>query len=595
MRDEELGVSRDTNINVDEIYANATAENGEVRSQSAEKEDKAAMTLQSLISSQRKPFESVPAKEFLEEKKEEELSPLEAAIKSKKSASGFVGEEDDPDEDRLRPLSDSDRRRDDMEHKLAEIDDLTKKSKAVIAIKKPQTKPEYVELMDDISQVQVDPETGEATFVPNSKYIIAKTPEVLAEIEKLEKNKAEGIEPEEGQQEYLDATEVMNDARKQNLVHILIDKTGLGPQITFDDEEKKAIQSTNMIHLVEVEDKDLRMVEFDRQDQTISFLQAIDKYQLSVSKAPMSFPASGFKADMTGLTFGEFADIALDPGDESTDYISFDKMNRRLYTIYNHMVNISIGGFKDYEDFLKKFAYVDVPLAIYGLTIVTQPEEDELVLTCNVESCKSRIPYKYQPRSIIDFDSADIKYLDAIREVNECAPEDRMKVALESPVRKVRRIQMPYCKYLVDFRTISCYEYLYGVLDYVNKIQEEVDKYEDDDPALYELNKKVALIPILNSIGMILIPKSDGSYYAIKKVSDIMEALLSMKPADIDILWAAFREYQAKFYIGFSLKNIECPKCHHKTKSIPITPDELVFLITQRLGSTEISFDNFRY
>lgn len=74
-----------------------------------------------------------------------------------------------------------------------------------------------------------------------------------------------------------------------------------------------------------------------------------------------------------------------------------------------------------------------------------------------------------------------------------------------------------------------------------------------------------------------------------------MDALLSMPPADIDILWAAYREYQSIYYIGFSLKNIECPKCHHKTPSIPITPDELVFLIAQRLGSTEISFDNFRY
>jgi hypothetical protein len=259
------------------------------------------------------------------------------------------------------------------------------------------------------------------------------------------------------------------------------------------------------------------------------------------------------------------------------------------------MVNISIGSFKDYEDFLKKFAYVDVPLAIYGLTIVTQPEEDELVLSCNVETCKSRIPYKYQPRSIIDFDSADVKYLEMIDAINECPPEDRLKLALESPVRKVRRIQMKYCKYLVDFRTISCYEYLYNVLDYVNKVQEELDKYEDDDPKLYELQKKVALVPILNSIGMIAIPRKNGGYFAVTKIEDMMDALLSMPPADIDILWAAYREYQSIYYIGFSLKNIECPKCHHKTPSIPITPDELVFLIAQRLGSTEISFDNFRY
>ena len=527
---------------------------------------------------------------------EEELSPLDEMIQERnQGGKGFVTEEEDPEaEAALRTALDTDQRREELVEKMDELDDMAIKAKAIVGIRKPESQGEYALMMDDLDQIQIDPETKEVTYIPKSDWFIPRTPEVEEEIKRINEAKEKGEEAP-SEDKYQDVGDIVNNHEKDALVHILIDKTGLGQNISFDPEEKQKLTESTLIHLVEVEDKELKMVEFEKPDPNTSFMDAIGAYQLSVSKVPMTFPASGFKAEMTGLTFGEFADIALDPGDNSSDYIDYDKMRRRMYVIYKHMVNVSIGEFKTFEEFLSKFAYIDMPLAIYGLTIATQPEMDELTFNCKQKDCGKNFNFQYSPRSIIDFDSADVEYLKRVDEINSCAPQDRIALADESPVRRIKRIVMPQSGWIIDLRMASCGEYLEKILSYVNDIQEKADAMEENDPELNEIQKKVAFIPVLHSISQVGIPGGGGKIYRISEPDQIMETLLAMPPADINVLYAVQSKYQSNYYIGFSLKKVKCPHCKHEIESIPITPDELVFLIAQRLGNTEISFDNTLY
>ena len=565
-------------------------ENGTISGETAEEKDtnvESNATLKSLISN---------SDVSTEKTEEEELSPLDKMIKQRNQGySGLVTEEEDPEaEGALRNPLDTDKRREELVEKMDELDDMTIKSKAIVGIRKPESPGEYALMMDDLDQIQIDPKTKEVTFIPESQWFIPKTPEVEEEIKKINEAKESGNEVE-SDKDYQDVGNIVKEHDKEELVHVLIDKTGLGQNISFDPEEKQKLAESTLIHLVEVEDKELKMVEFEKPDPNTSFMDAIGAYQLSVSKVPMTFPASGFKAEMTGLTFGEFADIALDPGDNSSDYIDYDKMRRRMYVIYKHMVNVSIGEFKSFEDFLSKFAYIDMPLAIYGLTIATQPEMDELTFNCKQEGCGKNFNFKYSPRSIIDFDSADVEYLKRVDEINSCAPQDRISLVEEAPVRRIRRILMPQSGWIVDLRMASCGEYLEKILSYVNDIQEKADAMEETDPELNEIQKKVAFIPVLHSISQVGIPGDGGKIYRISEPDQIMDSLLAMPPADINVLYAVQAKYQSNYYIGFSLKKVKCPHCKHVIDSIPITPDELVFLIAQRLGNTEISFDNTLY
>ena len=530
----------------------------------------------------------------IKEEEKEELSPLDKAIMTRNSGStGLKIADEEPEEDLRNPI-DTDERRKELKEKVEELDDMAIRTKAIVGVLKPESPGEFAQMMDDIEQIQIDPETKEVTFIPQSKWFIPKTPEVEEEIKKINEAKEKG-EEYEGEKEYHEVDTMVKDHQKETLVHILIDKTGLGQNIEFDPDEKEKLAESTLIHLVEVEDKELKMVEFQKPDPNVPFMKAVQAYQLSVSKVPMTFPASGFKAEMTGLTFGEFADIALDPGDNSSDYIDYDKMRRRMYVVYTHMINVSIGDFKSFEEFLSKFAYADMQLAIYGLVIATQPEMDELQFNCKQAGCGKNFNFTYSPRSIIDFDTADIKYLERVAEINDCAPQDRLTLAEESPVRKVRRFVMPQSGWLLDLRMASCGEYLDKILSYVNDIEETADALDENDPALIDIQKKVGFIPVLHSIAQIGIPGDGGKIYRIAEPDQIMDALLAMPPADINVLYAAQNKYQANYYIGFSLKNVKCTHCHHVIDKIAITPDELVFLIAQRLGNTEISFDNSLY
>lgn len=602
----EDGVKRNEDLTVASLISNTGASQPESKPDAVPATEEAPVeshdnkTLKGLITS----TTSEQTPDTSANEPQEELSPLDAAIQAKNSGEtgGFVTEAANPDDEAaLRNPLDTDERREDLVKKMDEIDMLSLKAKAVIGIKKPKSPGEYALMMDDINNIEINPDTGEILKVPASEWFIARTPEVEEEIKKIGIDKpAQDPETDDGnentQKEYhdIDVDTVMKESEKDRVVHILIDKTGLGQDISFNEEEKEKLATSNLIHLVEVEDRDLQMVSFEKPEAEDSFLTAISKYQLSVSKVPMTFPASGFKAEMTGLSFGEYSDIALNPGDNSTDYVDYDKMRRRMYVVYKHMVNSSIGDFKTFEEFLDKFAYVDLALAVYGLVIATQPEMDELTFTCK-EGCGKTFTYKYSPRSIIDFESADMGYLQKIEEINTAAPQDRQRLAEQSAVRRVNRIKLSQSGWIVDIGMISCGDYLTKMISYVNDIYEKVDSMDENDPQLDEIGKKLNLLPILHSIRLIAIPSANGKYLALDTVEKIIDGILSMPPADFNVLTAACSKYIGNYHIGFAMKNVECTHCHKTIESMTITPDELVFLIAQQLGNTEISFDNFLY
>lgn len=493
---------------------------------------------------------------------------------------------------KLRANTDTDDSRRGYEAELSEQQELADKAALVYVYNRPTNEKENAELMIEISQVEQDAD-GNVIVPENAKYIVPKTPELVAKKEQMEAAGEDTETPSETQETTGALSNAMEDPqiaarkeKKQELVKILIDKTGLGANFEFDAEEQKAIENSTMIHLVEVEDMKLDTIEIERPDDGTPFMQAIDAYKASVSKAPMTFPASGFKADMTGLSWGEFSDITLDVSDTAEDYINFDKIYKKLSVIYNNMKNISIGAFANFEQFLKHFAYVDVQLATYGLLIATQPEEDTITLVCNKSECKKRFNYTYSPRTIINFDSANSEMLEQIDAINTVAPEGRLKLAEASRVNKFKRIKLPTSGYIVDLGFASCYDYLYGILALIKKFTDE-DVPQDD--TRWELSG------MLQGVRGIYLPTGTGRYMAATTPENIVDVLnTAIPPEDVKVLNAAYAQYISQYYIEFRLKNVECPHCHTKTKEIAITPDELVFLIHQRQRGTQIAFDNFQ-
>lgn len=524
-----------------------------------------------------------------EPEKPQAMSAIDQAIAEKRSTTaGFVDdvEASKAEQAPIRPSYDSDEAREEFSSKMDEMEHDVDKAKKVVVIRQPTNPAEYAQMITEVDAVVIGDDGG-AIVPEDAIYIIPKTPEVIARMEELKKQQESGEDVAE-QTSDIQEVEDAQQKYKDTVVRILIDKTGMGANIHFDNEESKAIEVADVIQLCEVEDQDLRIIDVERpEDDGTPFMQAVESHQLSVSKVPMTFPGSGFKAQMCGLSWGEYADITLDTDTETADdYLNFDKLYKRYSTIYNNMKNVSVGPFESFEDFLRNFAHDDSPLALYGLLLATQPEVDSLYMNCQKSGCKKRFLYKYSPRGVIDLETASNEMLSALESITESTPDNRMTLFKNSRVNKRKRIKLGVSEYLVDIGLASAYDYLYQILPIVQEYSAIEDTMSDTDP-------RKSIPAMLLGVRAVYIPSKNGSYIATRNAHDIADAILSLPTQDAVVLEAAVQAYRGQFQVGFSLKNIECPYCHNKTKRVPIDVDTLVFQIRLRQINTHVTVKNF--
>ena len=564
----------------------------ETKNEEIKVEKDSTLNLQSLMSN----TEETPVSE------EKEVLPIDEAIKNKQSGIVATDEEMKASQEEGGPLKnvfETPERDEDVKEKVNELNETTEKAKLVTIIRKPRNQGEDAEMMSEIDSVTVD-ENGNVIVPEGAKYIIPR--EVAHELKK-EELKEEEIKEEESKEPVTMKAEDVTDEdlekaeKRKTKINIIIDKTGLGRDVAFTDKENKLITESNEIHVTEVENLELETMEIDyanNDDDDMSFMDDIEKHQLSVSKQNMVFPASGFKADLLGLSWGELADITIAYDDsDNEDYLNYDKMRKKATVVYKRMTNISCGAFESFDDFLKKFAFVDLNLATYGLVIATNPEKDSIGFRCQKKECGKQFNHTFLTRSLIDFDTAGDKYLEEIRKIAEASSyEEYVKIAESSDVRKVTRMKLPTSKYVLEVGPISMYDYLENVLSVINRLKEEEEEAEEEGKEFDDV--RVELSFLLQVVRAINIPTKSGKYRRITNGMKMLNILAEFTPStDIEIISAIYQKCIAQYGVEFSVKNVVCPDCGYVTGSVPVTPDELVFYARQRLINTSVVVDNF--
>jgi hypothetical protein len=113
------------------------------------------------------------------------------------------------------------------------------------------------------------------------------------------------------------------------------------------------------------------------------------------------------------------------------------------------------------------------------------------------------------------------------------------------------------------------------------------EKHPDDVNGILQINSA-----LLGLVRAVYVPDNEGSYVMYDKFEDMIQALYMIKPDEIAILSSLLQKYTDSYNVTFELRDIVCPHCGTKTKSIPIDINYLVFLKYQRLMSTELNIDN---
>ena len=496
-----------------------------------------------------------------------------------------------------------------MKEAQDEADLLLKKRTAIIPIKMYETEQEYTAMVHEISLVEFD-ENGKAyikyerdangnpipltmirlrtendpPFSKENDFLQMKRDQEnrqrIANGKKPISNdvplKSSPVETEEDE----DENEISADKKK--VVQLIIDKTGLGADFALTEEERAKLVEANEIRLTQVEVLDIASITTVKPERD-SFMGHIHEYTLSGNKTTISFPASGFKADMTGLTYGEIGDISL-----SMDSVTVDKYYKRLAIIYNKMKNISSGPFDSFESFLKNIAYTDLPLAIYGLYVSTFPEVQTISLRCGKDTCNKTFDWNFSTRNVLQLQKSDDVLLEKLKELAVADPDQYDDIYKKAPVRNIKYIRLPKCGYIVGLGIASAYEFLYNFIPVLDE-KTFKDAFGEDINQVYMNN-----ILLLTTVLSVRVPnrRNPGTYILCEGYKDILEAIYNINPEEIKILAGISAKIQGEYQTYFSFNNVVCPHCKNVTKEIELTIDELLFQTYQRLMSTEVDLTN---
>lgn len=523
---------------------------------------------------------------------EKQLSPLEQKMNNKQELGMMVENSELNEKDEKISYAMNDNRIDEMNKRVEEMDGSLEKRKHIVVIKNPTTQIEYTNMMMELDSVIVD-ENGNAKIdYRNSvgepmkpEFIRLRTkddPSFEEEMRNKGKNNIENS-VNANTDESSNNSETDSNDRHNTIVKIIIDKTGLGiDAINLTEEEKKKVYEAQEIQINEVEVLDIESIKSARTEK--SFQDVIHEYQLSNSKTTICFPASGFRAQMKGLTYGELGDIAL----SLEAGVTVDQYYKRLSIIYNKMMNISTGPFKSFEDFLKSFAYTDVEMALYGLYVSTQPEVQQIQLKCGTNGCGKNFDWKFNTRSLLSLDNCSDKVLNNMETLASAPAMEYDELKKNAAVMKSKYIRMPQSGFIIEMGVISAYDFLYNVIPIMDT-EKFKETFGEDSNHVYANNSL-----LLMSVRSVRIPTSDGTYKLCEGYKEILEAIYNISPEEIKIIAAYANKIATDYTVAFSFKNVKCPYCGSETENIEVSMDELVFRTYQQLLSTEINVENIQ-
>lgn len=513
------------------------------------------------------------------------------------------------DAKQLRNPIDSEEREEGIRERLKEEDQKLINRKAVVLVKRPNNPAEYARIEFELENLKFDEDgkpywdlketnaSGEEVHTVPQWFVI-RTPEYGEYDPKTEAMYSLGYKPEdvkaakengtldknaEGFEEPADKIE-----EEKKLVQILIDKTGYGGKtpIEFTEEEKKKIYEADQILLTSTKKFDIASIKINVNDENApkrTFQAVAREHQLSDSRTTICFPMSGFHAQMSGMTYGEMRDIALNP-----ETIGFDNVRKQISVVYDKMKNISCNAFEDLTDFMKHFAYSDFNMALYGLYVSTFPELQSVGLKCGNERCGRSFEHQFNTRTIIQFKHSSDYWLNRYKELVAASPFDYQRMVSEAPVNNINYVELPYSKYVFGIGVMTLYDYLYKMIP-VND-PEELKRMFGEEVSLDMFTYLSRCMFIRN----VLVPDGNGGYDQYESLEDILAIMNSLNPEECKIVCALADDIRDRSEPVIGVENVKCPYCGTRTRLLTLDVASLLFRARETLQNTTVDVSRWR-
>ena len=314
----------------------------------------------------------------------------------------------------------------------------------------------------------------------------------------------------------------------------------------------------------------------------------ITEYDSGINDVPITLPLSGYRCVMKAINWFDFIRLTA-----PTSKNSSDNELKKWSVIYKHMKNVSIGDFKDFDDFLHKTKFQDKELLMWAILVATGDEEETLSITCANKKCKNLIELKYHPRNIVHLDEELIP--SHYQKTHDVAIGPDAIKHFDEVNGRLTRYVLPDTKIIVEVNEPSAHEFITVKLPLMQSLYERYKPGQDmsaanfEDPEMVEFDYLSANALFISAMVIV----KDGKEYRYTNWDDIEKIITtSLSADDSGVLLKIIEKVRSNVSpVSFYIEDVTCPVCKNHVDKIPVTDigNTLLFQVSRRLANTPLN------
>lgn len=391
---------------------------------------------------------------------------------------------------------------------------------------------------------------------PDGKVIDTKFKNDALDVKHIEK---------EPQEEYVEKTykelsptiEVKETPENESIVQINVPAGETEKFIAqMGKKDQAKIQTAKTIVVTEV--KEVKIPTSTKKITNLNQYKKLTESGLTEEIVPVPLPNSRFIAYVKGC--GSLA-LATLMGDMNNhlDYI------KRIEFCFKQVTRTSIGQLS-FDEFTKRISPDDVDLLIHGILKASNPDNEEIQLTCGNPKCGKQFNFKYSVASLINLTESHSDLLEIVKHVTIAAKTvtDANTYHDTSPIRNIKTIELPGSGHIVEIVNPT----VYTLIDKLTSRKEIEEEY----------NVITAIICMI--IGRLFMKdkSSEDGYFEIDDPNVLASIIYGLDNEDIAVIREVASNMENIGQIAFSINNVDCPHCGYHQDMVPVNMDEMVFM-----------------
>ena len=348
---------------------------------------------------------------------------------------------------------------------------------------------------------------------------------------------------------------------------ITVDKTNEN-NLEFTPEEREKMSKTKVLRLKVVEDAELKNIPIQRvsRKNKSAILQSME---VNLSQYSVPLPLMCDYVQFKGSQI-----IQLIQAVRYEDTTNAELISKKATLIYNQLS----GGanlqkydengkvIMSYNDFINKFLFNDLDMALYGILVASSMEDIESSLTCG--SCDHVFSWKYNMKRLINFDDLNDNFKATFDDILGHKGDVTYLQDMFAKHNMTQRVESPITKNIYDLN--------HPTINRAMQVFRSVDE-EADPLAMYKsaLALFIDKMYVYNRKTNQYIEMDESDYNnPIEFYRDVIEIISRLPQEEIDLLQEFIRPwlYSPKFVL-----KSKCAACGHRMRN-ELAIDDLVFL-----------------